>query len=139
MILESGMNLFDDFNFNLNALNTTETKISNEIDFGSPEPFKKGGSKATLLAYCLEDTIESTGTNVGISFYIQSKAEGGEYGPSINVANILLADIVPGEPIINMILPKTTKQIVSLKAKLTGTTPAITTGKFFANIQPYIG
>ncbi|MDC7250335.1 MAG: hypothetical protein PQJ49_10500 [Sphaerochaetaceae bacterium] len=140
MILESGMNLFPSFYYSLSGLTTTESKISDEVDFGSPAPFKKGGSKSNLLAYCLDtDEIKSTGTNVVISFFLQSKDKGGSYDASINIANIKAEDIVPGEPIIDMILPKNTKQIVSLKAKLSGTTPAFTGGKLFANIQPYIG
>ncbi|NCD05791.1 MAG: hypothetical protein EOL97_06685 [Spirochaetia bacterium] len=140
MILESGMNLFTNFFFSLSSLTATESKISNEIDFGSPMPFEKGGSKATLYAYCLDsEEIKSTGTDVGISFYLQSKDKDGTYGPSLNICNIEASKIIPGKNFIDLILPKNTKQIVSIKAKLTGTNPVFTGGKLFANIQPFIG
>lgn len=139
MILESGMNFFDDFYYPLAGLSATDSKISKEINLGSPNPFKKGGSQANLLAYCMEGGLTSTGTNVSIVISLQSKDVGGEYGTPIIVTTVKVADIVPGEPIIDMVLPKNTKQIVSLKAKLTGTDPAITAGKLFANIKPHVG
>lgn len=140
MILESGMNLFPNFYYSLSGLTTTESKISEEIDLGAEKPFKKGGSQANLLAYCIDsDEIKYTGTNVEISFYLQSKDKDGTYDTSVNIANVKAEDIVPGEPIIDMVLPKNTKQIVSLKAKLTGTSPSFTGGKLFANIQPNVG
>lgn len=140
MILESGMNLFDNDYLSLSTLTTAEAKVSNEIDFGIEKPFAKGGSQCRAYCYVMgNEAISSTGTGVGISLYLDSKKKDGTYNKKINVANMAVAEMKPGVFVFDFILPKDTQQIVKLTGKLTGTTPAFTSGKIYGNLEPSVG
>lgn len=139
MILESGMNLFNNDYYALSSLTGSEADISREIDFTIEKPFEKGGSQCRAYCYVTDkEGIVGTGTDVGISFYMSSKAKGGTYDKKINVANVSKDELKAGYFIFDFILPKDTKQIVKLSAKLTGTTPAFTSGMIFGNLEPRV-
>lgn len=143
MILESGMNFFDsdDMTFDLSTLTTTEKDIGVEIDLNSEKPFAVARTQAEAYAYLMGNkALAFTGTTPGISLWISSKAVGGTYSANhkVNVANIDLSTLSSGDDLFRIVLPRNTLQIIKLSAKLTGTTPAITSGKIFGNVTPRI-
>lgn len=143
MILESGMNFFDttDMFYDLSGLSTTEKQIGVEIDLNSEKPFAVGRTQAEAYCYIVDaKSLVSTGTNVGISLWISSKAVGGSYTDThkVNVANKKLSDLSIGDDLFRITLPRDTLQVIKLTAQLTGTTPAITSGKIFGNVTPRI-
>lgn len=143
MILESGMNLFTaaDMCYEIKNVTASEAQMGQEIDFTIKTPFKKGGSLCKAYCYATnKEPIAFTGTAVVLSLYISSKASGGSYlaANKINVANITLADLKQGDSLFDFYLPSDTLQVVKLTGKLTGTTPVITSGKIFGNLEPKV-